>query len=142
LLRLVVTGFVISVGIGVVAGLTFHALGYVRSPFLLAVALSATSLGLVLPILKDAGQLEADLGQLTVAGASVADLGAMLLLSFFFSWWLTTFRQPWLSRRRFVTGRTTRHAGMLVRCQILPGRSGSTSRAVSRSSCASPRPGG
>jgi len=52
---------------------------------LLAVALSARSLGLIVPILKDAGQLERDLGQLTIAGASVADFGAALLLSLFFS---------------------------------------------------------
>jgi Kef-type K+ transport system membrane component KefB len=85
LLRLAGTGFLVSVGIGVLAGFAFHAVGFVRSPFLLAVALSATSLGLVVPILKDAGQLERDLGQLVVAAASVADFGAILLLSFFFS---------------------------------------------------------
>jgi Kef-type K+ transport system membrane component KefB len=85
LLRLVVTGFVISVGIGVVAGLTFHALGYVRSPFLLAVALSATSLGLVVPVLKDAGQATSAVGQAAIAGATVADFARhpfVLLLEF------------------------------------------------------------
>jgi Kef-type K+ transport system membrane component KefB len=85
LLRLVGMGFLASVAIGVLAGLAFHAAGYISSPFLLAVALSATSLGLVVPILKDAGQLERELGQLVVAAASVADFGAILLLSFFFS---------------------------------------------------------
>jgi hypothetical protein len=85
LLRLAGSGFLISVAIGVIAGWIFHAIGYLQSPFLLAVALSATSLGLVVPILKDAGQLDKDLGQLTVAGSSVADFGAVLLLSFFFS---------------------------------------------------------
>jgi Kef-type K+ transport system membrane component KefB len=85
LLRLAGTGFLISVAIGVIAGWVFHAVGYARSPFLLAVALSATSLGLVVPILKDAGQLDKDLGQLAVAGSSVAEFGAVLLLSLFFS---------------------------------------------------------
>lgn len=85
LLRLAGAGFAVSVLIGVLAGLALHAAGYVSSPFLLAIALSATSLGLVVPILKDAGQLERDLGQLVVAAASVADFGAILLLSFFFS---------------------------------------------------------
>jgi Kef-type K+ transport system membrane component KefB len=85
LLGLAGTGFLISVAIGVIAGWVFHAVGYVQSPFLLAVALSATSLGLVVPILKDAGQLEKDLGQFAVAGSSVAEFGATLLLSFFFS---------------------------------------------------------
>jgi hypothetical protein len=42
LLRLAVAGFALTVGIGVVAGLAFHAAGYVISPFLLAVALPAT----------------------------------------------------------------------------------------------------
>jgi Kef-type K+ transport system membrane component KefB len=85
LLRLAGAGFAISIGLGFAAGLAFHAAGLVRSPFLLAIALSATSLGLVVPILKDAGQLDRDLGQLVVAAASVADFGAVLLLSFFFS---------------------------------------------------------
>jgi Kef-type K+ transport system membrane component KefB len=52
---------------------------------LIAIALSATSLGLVVPVLKDAGRSEDELGQLTIAGASVADFGAILLLSLFFS---------------------------------------------------------
>jgi Kef-type K+ transport system membrane component KefB len=85
LLRLAAVGFVISAALGVGIGSVLHAAGSVQSPFLLAVALSATSLGLIVPILKDAGQLEQDLGQLTVAGASVADFGAVLLLSLFFS---------------------------------------------------------
>ena len=45
----------------------------------------ATSLGLVVPVLKDAGQADTELGQLTIAGASVADFGAIVLLTFFFS---------------------------------------------------------
>lgn len=84
-LRLAGAGFALSIGLGYAAGLAFHAADLVRSPFLLAIALSATSLGLVVPILKDAGQLDRDLGQLVVAAASVADFGAVLLLSFFFS---------------------------------------------------------
>src|SRR5699024_8647668 len=55
------------------------------SPVLVAVALSATSLGLVVPVLKDAGQLERGLGQAVVAAASVADFAAIVLLSLFFS---------------------------------------------------------
>jgi len=84
-LRLAGGGFLLSLALGAAAGYAFHAAGWVRSPLLLAVALSATSLGLVVPILKDAGQLDRDLGQLVVAGASVADFGAIVLLSFLFS---------------------------------------------------------
>jgi Kef-type K+ transport system membrane component KefB len=67
------------VGFGLGAG------GVTKSPLLIAISLSATSLGLVVPVLKDAGQSEGQVGQLTIAGASIADFGAVLLLSVFFS---------------------------------------------------------
>jgi Kef-type K+ transport system membrane component KefB len=52
---------------------------------LLAIALSATSLGLVVPVLKDAGALTGDVGRATVAAATVADFAAVVLLSLLFS---------------------------------------------------------
>jgi Kef-type K+ transport system membrane component KefB len=84
-LRLAGLGFVVTVALGVGAGLAFRAAGWVQSPLLLGIALSATSLGLVVPVLKDAGRSEAPLGQLTIAAASVADFGAVILLTLFFS---------------------------------------------------------
>lgn len=78
-------GFGVTLVLGVIAGLAFHAAGDLRSPLLIAVALSATSLGLVVPVLKDAGQVNQPLGQLTIAGASVADFGGIVLLSLLFS---------------------------------------------------------
>lgn len=85
ILRRAGLGFGLTLVLGVVAGLAFHAIGDVKSPLLIAVALSATSLGLVVPVLKDAGQVEQSLGQLTIAGASVADFGGIVLLSLLFS---------------------------------------------------------
>jgi Kef-type K+ transport system membrane component KefB len=52
---------------------------------LIAIVLVATSLGLVIPVLKDAGEITTPVGQLTVAGASIGDFGAVILLSLFFS---------------------------------------------------------
>ena len=46
LLRLAVLGYVLTLALGSVAGLAFSAAGWVHSPLLLAVTLSATSLGL------------------------------------------------------------------------------------------------
>jgi Kef-type K+ transport system membrane component KefB len=57
----------------------------VRSPLFLAIALAATSLGLVVPVLKDAGQADSPLGQFTIAAATIADFGAVIFLSLFFS---------------------------------------------------------
>ena len=78
-------GFLLTLALGVVVGLGFAATGWVKSPLLIAIALSATSLGLVVPVLKDAGQVEQPVGQLTIAGASVADFAAVILLSLLFS---------------------------------------------------------
>jgi Kef-type K+ transport system membrane component KefB len=85
LIRLAGLGFLVTVGLGIAAGYAFDATGVVKSPLLVGIALMATSLGLVVPVLKDAGQAETELGQLTIAGASVADFGAIVLLTFFFS---------------------------------------------------------
>jgi len=57
----------------------------VSQPLLLAIALSATSLGLVIPVLKDAGQVRSQAGQTALAAASIADFAAIVLLSLFFS---------------------------------------------------------
>ena len=78
-------GYGLTLALGLAVGVAFAAASWVKSPVLIAVALSATSLGLVVPVLKDAGRLDAPVGQLTVAGASVADFAAVVLLSLLFS---------------------------------------------------------
>ena len=84
-LRVALLGYLVTLALGVVVGLGAHAAGLVKNPLLLAVALSATSLGLVIPVLKDAGQAESPIGQYTIAGATVADFAAVVLLSLLFS---------------------------------------------------------
>jgi Kef-type K+ transport system membrane component KefB len=85
LLRLALVGYLITLALGVPIGLGLHGLGWVRSPLLLAIALSATSLGLIVPVLKDAGQSEGTAGQTAIVAATVADFSAIVLLSLFFS---------------------------------------------------------
>jgi len=85
LIRLAGVGWLISIALAIGAGELLHSVGWTRSPLLVATALSATSLGLVVPVLKDARQSDGQLGQLVIGAASVADFGAILLLSLFFS---------------------------------------------------------
>ena len=85
LLRLTALGYAISFGLALLIGLGLYASGLVKSPLLVAIALSATSVGIVIPALKDAGQVGTSLGQLVVAGASIADIATTVLLSLFFS---------------------------------------------------------
>jgi Kef-type K+ transport system membrane component KefB len=85
LLRFAVFGYLVTLVLGYGAGVSFTAAGWVSQPLLLAIALSATSLGLVVPVLKDAGQVHSPVGQTALAAASVADFAAIVLLSLFFS---------------------------------------------------------
>ena len=85
LLRFAVLGYLVTLVLGYGAGVSFTAAGWVSQPLLLAIALSATSLGLVVPVLKDAGQVHSQVGQTALAAASVADFAAIVLLSLFFS---------------------------------------------------------
>ena len=55
------------------------------NPLLLAIILSATSLGIVCPVLKDAGILDSHAGTFVVAACSVAEFGSIVVLSIFFS---------------------------------------------------------
>jgi Kef-type K+ transport system membrane component KefB len=59
--------------------------GLVRSPLLIAVMFSATGLGIVIAVLKDAGHVETPFGQLVIAGSSIAEVGTIVLLTLFFS---------------------------------------------------------
>ena len=85
LLRLTALGYAISFGLALLIGLGLNAGGLVKSPLLVAIVLSATSLGIVIPVLKDAGQVSTQFGQLVVAGASIAEIATIVLLSIFFS---------------------------------------------------------
>ncbi len=85
LLRLTALGYVLSFGIALVVGLALKAGDLVRSPLLVAIVLSATGLGIILPILKDAGETSTPFGQVVIAGASIAEVVPIILLSLFFS---------------------------------------------------------
>jgi Kef-type K+ transport system membrane component KefB len=84
-LRLTALGYAISFGIALLIGLGLHAGGLVKSPLLIGIVLSATSLGIVIPILQDARQVTTPFGQLVVAAASIAEIAPIVLLSLFFS---------------------------------------------------------
>ena len=84
-LRLAGLGFAVSFVLALAAGFGLHAGGLVKSPLLVAIMLSATSLGVVIPVLKDTGSAGTQFGQLVIAAASIADVATIMLLSLFFS---------------------------------------------------------
>ena len=85
LLKTTSLGYVISFALALVVGFGLKGADLVKSPLLVAVILSATGLGIILPILKDAGQTSTPFGQVVVAGASIAEVTPIVFLSLFFS---------------------------------------------------------
>ncbi len=83
--RTAVAGYAVTIVLGLGVGLGLQSAGWVRDGLLVAVALSATSLGLVVAVLKDAGAEGSPVGRLTVAAASVADFAAVIALSLLYS---------------------------------------------------------
>ncbi|MBG0850490.1 cation:proton antiporter [Streptomyces spinoverrucosus] len=83
--RLVALGLAGTLALAGVVGWVLDLAGLVESPLLIGTALVATSLGLLIPILKDADAVDRPVGQLTIGGASAGEISAVLLLSLFFS---------------------------------------------------------
>jgi Kef-type K+ transport system membrane component KefB len=84
-LRLTGMAFAISFGLAVLVSLGLKGAGLVDKPLLVAIILCATSLGVLVPVLKDSGEISSTFGQLIIAAASIADFGAIILLTIFFS---------------------------------------------------------
>jgi len=75
----------LSALLALITGIVLHAAGVVESPLLVGIILMATSLGLIIPILEDAGVADRPVGQFAIAGASLGELIPVVLLSLFFS---------------------------------------------------------
>ena len=84
-LQLTGLGFVMTVVLAYAIAVTLRSAGIVESALLVAICLSATALGVVAPVLKDAGETTTAFGQLIIAAASIADFGSILILSLLFS---------------------------------------------------------
>jgi Kef-type K+ transport system membrane component KefB len=84
-LRLTVIGFALSFVLAVASGFILKGAGVAQTPLLVGIILCSTSLGVIIPVLKDAGEISSRFGQLVVAAGSIADFGAIILLSAFFS---------------------------------------------------------
>jgi Kef-type K+ transport system membrane component KefB/Trk K+ transport system NAD-binding subunit len=73
--------YILTLGLAIPGGFLLTRLGLDGDPFLLAFVLSATSLGVLLPILKERGLMEKTSGQLVFLTALLADFVTVLLLT-------------------------------------------------------------
>jgi Kef-type K+ transport system membrane component KefB len=80
-LQLAVGGWVFSFALGNGAAFLLSMSGLVDAPLLVALALSTTAIGALLPILRDAGELSREFGILTLAAGAVGEFAPLLVLS-------------------------------------------------------------
>jgi Kef-type K+ transport system membrane component KefB len=83
--RLAGLAFGLSLVLALLIGFLFFLAGQVNTPILLAIILMSTSAGLLLPLLKDAGEVATEFGQLIMTAAVIAEIVPILLLSLLFS---------------------------------------------------------
>ncbi len=77
--------FVASAVLAVLVAYGLQLGGQVKDGLLVGITLMATSLGVLVPILNDAGQTETGFGRLIIAAGSLAELAPLVLLSVFYS---------------------------------------------------------
>jgi Kef-type K+ transport system membrane component KefB len=85
LARLAGRAFLVSMVLSGLVGVGLHALGAEGGPLFLAVVLLSTSLGVIVPVLKDEHEVDTDFGQLVMVAGSLAEFGSLLLLTLLFS---------------------------------------------------------
>lgn len=77
-----VSGWALSFGAGLVLMTLFHSAGVISAPPLMAaVALSTTALGVLIPILRDEGDLETDFGRHFMGVATIGEFGPLMVIS-------------------------------------------------------------
>jgi Kef-type K+ transport system membrane component KefB len=84
LLGKAIAGYLLGFTIALIASLALGAADIVLTPSLVAIILSATGLGVVIPILRSAGLTTTTVGQTILIVATVAEFSAVLLLALFF----------------------------------------------------------
>jgi Kef-type K+ transport system membrane component KefB len=85
LTRLAGVAFGCSAALALLCAVLFWLPGPETQPILLAIIFMSTSAGLLLPLLKDAGEGSTEFGQLIMTAAAVAEIVPILLLSLLFS---------------------------------------------------------
>lgn len=77
-------GYALTLLLAVPFAVAVAALGWIDDPALLVVTLSATALGLIVPVIRDAGETRSPFGQTVIVASTVAEVAAIILLSVLF----------------------------------------------------------
>lgn len=84
-LLLAALGSALSFGLALLFSYGLGTAGLIETPLFIAIVLTATALSVLVPLLKDSGQIATPFGQLVITAATIVDFGTILLLSLLFS---------------------------------------------------------
>ncbi|RZL88873.1 MAG: cation:proton antiporter [Variovorax sp.] len=74
-------GWTLSVAIGVAAAGVMHVIPQVDAPMMMVLALCTTGLGVLVPILRDGGQIESPFGRLLIAAGTMGEVAPIVAMS-------------------------------------------------------------
>ncbi len=80
-LRAASVGWLLSFGVAIAIGMMLQGLGIAESGLLLGGALTTTALGTLIPILRDAHELDTRFGKFVVAAGALGEFGPIVLIS-------------------------------------------------------------
>ncbi len=78
-------GWLISLALGLAAAGLLYVLQLIQFPIVVAVALTTTAIGTLLPILRDGGELETEFGRHILAAGAMGEFGPIVVASVAFS---------------------------------------------------------
>ena len=78
-------GSALSFGLALLLSYSLSIAGLIDTPLFIGIVLTATALSVLVPLLKDTGQIATPFGQLVITAATIVDFGTILLLSLLFS---------------------------------------------------------
>ncbi|MFO1104396.1 MAG: cation:proton antiporter [Methylocystis sp.] len=80
-LRLGFYSWVVSLGLSIVISGLLYIVGLIESPLLVALILPTTAFGILIPILRQAGDLNDDFGHYVLGVAAISEIGPLVLAS-------------------------------------------------------------
>jgi Kef-type K+ transport system membrane component KefB len=78
---LALSGWTVSLALAFAAAGLLHVLPFVEAPIMVALALTTTSLGTLMPILRDSGKLDSKFGNLVLAAGTLGEFGPIIVVS-------------------------------------------------------------
>jgi len=98
-LTLAFSGWAVSVGLGLAVSFALYAAGIINAPILVALAMTTTALGTLMPILRDAGVLEERFGRYVLGVGAIGEFGPVVIVSVILA---LEAGEPWRTTLLFV----------------------------------------